>query len=232
MRPRTTGGAVVLALALTVSVAACTAPLRNEYLFKGLTFAEPIPVPDFRLTNQDLQPVQLHDFRGKVVLLYFGFTHCPDACPMTMARWQAVARALGQDGDQIRFVLVTVDPERDTPARLKEYLGSFNPAFIGLTGSREQLEEVALSFQAFFRKAAGVAPGDYRVSHTALVHVLDPDGRLVLAFPPETAAPDMAADLRHLLQLARSGRQATGGTTGTILTWLGRAPGHEDHQDK
>lgn len=226
MRGNLSGAVAALALLAT----ACSAPFAtNTYVFKGLTLESPSSVPEFRLQNQHLQSVQVSDFRGSAVLLYFGFTNCPDECPLTMLKWDSLARELGPEADRVRFVMVTVDPERDTPARMKEFLGSYNPAFIGLTGSLEEIEEVTLSFQAFFRKVAGASDSDYLVSHSTLVHVLDPKGRMVLVFPPEMAAREMAADLRHILEQSRSGSQVNGRGQRTVLDWLRKAPADDHH---
>ena len=121
-----------------------------SHTFHGIPI-EPIePAPDFTLTNYDLQSVSLKDYRGQFVLLYFGFTNCPDECPITMAEWRRVYEILDTDASQVEFLFISVDPDRDTPERLKEYLSFFNPNIVGLTGSLDDLEDIARSYSAFF----------------------------------------------------------------------------------
>jgi protein SCO1/2 len=161
----------------------------------------PIPAPDFTLTDQHGQPFRLSDQRGHVVLLFFGYTHCPDVCPTTLATWKRVHEALGPDAERVRFVFITVDPERDTRERLQQHLAVFNPAFIGLTGTADELAAIYQAYGVFHEKAAasGSAAG-YLVNHTASVYVIDPDGRWRLQFGFGTPAEDMVHDIRELLK--------------------------------
>ncbi len=167
---------------------------------KGLRYDPPRAAFDFSLTNQHSQTVRLSDFRGKVVLLFFGFTHCPDVCPTTLAKWQRIYRLLKDDADQARFVFITVDPERDTPERLKEHLELFNPAFVGLTGTLSEIEDVAREYSAFFSRIETGSAAGYLLAHTALIYVIDRDGNLALGFPLESEAQSIADDVQLLIR--------------------------------
>jgi protein SCO1/2 len=182
-------------LLLTAFIVACGAPT-----FKGSVVAEPVEVPDFTLVDQYGQPFRLSDQRGKVVLLFFGYTACPDVCPTTLATWRRTHEALGDDAQGARFVFVTVDPERDTPERLGLHVNAFNPDFIGLTGPQEDLDALYQVFGIFFEKdeQSGSALG-YIISHTATAFVLDTEGRWRLRETYGTPAEDIAHDIRQLL---------------------------------
>lgn len=135
------------------------------------------------------------------MLLFFGYTTCPDVCPATLARWKRVRQELGTDAERVRFVFVTVDPERDTPQRVREYLGLFSPDFVGLVGSEKDLQPFYRTFGAVFEKVPqpGSATG-YLVAHSAHVPVVDTRGRWRLRFNPETSVEDYVHDLRVLLR--------------------------------
>jgi len=120
--------------------------------FHGLPFDPVEPAPDFTLIDQHRQPVSLSDYRGDVVLLYFGFLNCPDECPMTMGIWKQVANLLGKDTERVRFVMITVDPERDSPEDMGKFLSIFNPDFVGLSGTLDEIEDVARPYAVSFRK--------------------------------------------------------------------------------
>lgn len=196
---------VVLALA-AMTVAGVGLIQGRPYTFHGLPFDPPSPAPDFALTDQDGRPVRLSDHRGKMVLLYFGFTHCRTFCPTTLATWNKVVNLLQADDEQVRFVFITVDPERDTPERLKEYLAGSNPTFIGLTGPLEEIEDVTRGYNAYFKQVDSAA--DYMISHTTLTHVIDQTGSLVLAFRPDAEPQNIVADLKYFLR--RQGVQRDG----------------------
>lgn len=188
---------VLLATLAVMAVSGVRLPFRT-YTFHGLVFGPPLPAPDFVLTNQDGQPVHLRDYRGKLVVLVFGYTHCPDACPITLSKLKRVLTELGDASDQVQVLLVSVDPEQDTPAVLKEYLSRFSPAFVGLTGRPEEIEAVTRAYGVHVEKE-GSPDGDL-VAHTALTYVIDRSGQQVLAFPIEIAPQEMAADLQYLLR--------------------------------
>ena len=183
-------------LALAVLLAACGAPS-----FRGSVLETPMAVPDFTLVDQDGQPFRLSDQQGKVLLLFFGYTSCPDVCPTTLATWRKVHEALGADADQVRFVFVTVDPERDTAERLGLHVQAFNPDFVGLTGSPEALDAVYQVFDVYYEKdtSSGSALG-YLISHTATTFVLDKEGTWRLRETYGTEVNDLVHDIRQLLK--------------------------------
>jgi protein SCO1/2 len=142
---------------------------------------------------------RLSDFRGKAVVLFFGFTHCPDVCPTTLAELAAARRLLAAEGERVQVLLVTVDPQRDTPQLLASYVTAFDPTFLGLTGSPQQIAEVAKEFKVIYQKVAGKAEGDYSMDHSAGSYIFDPDGRLRLYVSYGQGAEVFAHDIRKLL---------------------------------
>lgn len=168
--------------------------------FAAHVYDPPRAISDFTLTDQNDESFRLSDTNGTVRLLYFGYTNCPDICPTTLLTWKQVREELGDDADDVTFVMVTVDPEHDTPDVLKRYVTAFHPSFIGLTGSIEQLTRVWAEFGVQVQKepmpesAAG-----YSVGHTASVFALDREGRLRLKFPFGATPERIAADLRRLM---------------------------------
>jgi len=160
--------------------------------------AQPIPAPDFALTSQDGGRVSSADFPGKTLVVFFGYTSCPDVCPLTLSKLGRAFQEMGEDGSRIQVLLITVDPPRDTPERLRRYLSNFNPSFLGLTGSREEIRQVADGFGAYFSDPRG--EGNYTVDHTARTFVIDPSGRIVLTFPVTATSDEMARDLTKLLE--------------------------------
>lgn len=139
----------------------------------------------------------LAEFRGKLVLLYFGYTQCPDVCPTDLARIGAMLRSLGDEAQAIQPLFVTLDPRRDTPAVLGEYAAAFHPSFIALRGSEEETHRVATSYKVFYEKVA--QPHGYFIDHVPLTFVLDRDGKYVAFFPPGTPAERMAVMVRESL---------------------------------
>ena len=152
------------------------------------------------LTGHDGRPRTLEDFRGKVVVLFFGYTHCPDICPTTLADMAAVMKKLGPDADRVQVLFVTVDPERDTPALLAQYVTAFDPRFLALHGDLAATQRAAKEFRIVFEKHAGGSPGAYTVDHSAQSYVIDAQGRLRLFVRQERIAQDLADDLRTLLR--------------------------------
>lgn len=167
--------------------------------FKGTWLPTPVPVSDFTLTGPDNVPVQLSDFSDKLVLIYFGYTFCPDVCPTTMADLGRVQRAVDDAGDQVQVIMVSVDPERDTPEQLAEYVAHFHPTFVGLTGDKAEIDAAAGEFGVFYERHEGTAASGYLVDHTARVFVVDRDGKYALSFAYGTAVDDIVSDLRLLL---------------------------------
>jgi protein SCO1/2 len=140
------------------------------------------------------------DFKGKVTVVFFGYTQCPDVCPTTLAQIAQVKQALGADGDRVQGVFITVDPERDTPDVLRAYVGSFDPSFVALRGTPEQTAATAKTFKLYFAKSPGKTPDSYTVDHTAAAYVFDTEGRVRLfERHGEGGAEELAADVRALL---------------------------------
>jgi protein SCO1 len=153
---------------------------------------------DFSLIDHTGKARTLADFRGKAVVMFFGYTHCPDVCPTTLAELKVVKEQLGEDGKRLQVLFVTVDPERDTRELLANYVPAFDPSFLGLYGDTAATAQVAKEFKVFYQKAPGKTPGSYTVDHTAGSYVFDPQGRLRL-FVRFGNVPNLVADLRTLL---------------------------------
>jgi protein SCO1/2 len=140
----------------------------------------------------------LADFKGKYVMLFFGFTQCPDICPTTLARAVDIRKQLGPDGDRVQVLFVTIDPERDTTALLAHYMRAFDPAFLGLRGDLEQTRQVASDFKIFYQKVP--TGSSYTMDHTAITYVFDARGKIRLAFKHLQTVDEGAADLRALMR--------------------------------
>jgi protein SCO1/2 len=153
---------------------------------------------ELALTGHDGKPRTLADFRGKVVVLFFGFTHCPDICPTTLADAASAIKTLGKDADRVQVLMVTVDPERDTPEVLAKYVPAFDPRFLGLYGDAAATQRTAKEFKIFYEKRK--AGASYSVDHSGQSYVFDAQGRLRLFVRHERIAQDLAADLRQLLK--------------------------------
>ncbi len=152
------------------------------------------------LPDADGRERTLADFKGKVTVIFFGYTQCPDVCPTTMAELARVKEAMGVEGQRVQGVFVTVDPERDTPEILKAYVANFDPGFVALRGSREQTAAAAREFKVFYAKVPGKTPGSYTVDHTAGSYVFDAKGQLRLFERYGTPTEALAADLRRVLK--------------------------------
>ena len=152
------------------------------------------------LTDHHGRPRRLGDFRGKAVVLFFGFAQCPDVCPTTLADMARVMRELGPLADRVQVLFVTLDPERDTAETLAKYVPAFDPRFLGLRGDLEATRAAAKEFKVYFEKRPGATPGAYTIDHSAQTYVLDPQGRLRLFVRHSRIAQDLAPDLRTLLQ--------------------------------
>jgi len=193
--------ALVLAGALMILVTGWLGLyLVKPYSFHGQLIQSPDVAPDFTLTSTNGQLVSLSDFRGQLVVLYFGYTFCPDVCPTTLFEYKQALALLGPQADQVQVIMVTVDPERDIPETLAQYLTRFSPDFLGLTGTLDEVSTVAVLYGIYFSKEAGSVATDYLVNHTASQMVIDTEGHLKLVFPYGTSAEDIAADLTFLLR--------------------------------
>jgi len=174
----------------------------NSPGFRGVDITGAEYARTLSLTDQHGQPRTLSDFKGKVTVVFFGYTQCPDVCPTTMAELAQVKKALGKDGERVQGVFVTVDPERDTPEILKAYMASFDPSFVALRGTPEQTAALAKEFKVFFAKSAGKTPGSYTVDHTAGSYVYDTQGRVRLFERYGTGAQALTEDIKRLLAAA------------------------------
>ena len=152
------------------------------------------------LKDQNNQAFHREDFTGKWSFVFFGYTYCPDVCPLTLSNLARTFGEMGDAADQFQVLLITVDPARDTPLRLAEYLANFNDGFLGLTGSEDEIRAVANEFGAFFARAG--EGEDYTVDHTARVFVLSPSGKIPLTFPVTATSQEMIRDLALLLEAA------------------------------
>lgn len=154
---------------------------------------------NFDLRTVDGNSLSLADLRGKWVLLYFGYTSCPDVCPTSLADLHQMREKLGRRADDVVVVMVTVDPERDTPERLRQYLAAFDPSFVGFWGDEAQVTDAATRFGIYFAKNETEGASGYLMDHTSIVSVLDKEGRLRYIFPYGVSGEDMAADMRWLM---------------------------------
>jgi protein SCO1/2 len=152
----------------------------------------------FTLIDQDGRTVTDKDLRGRPFLVFFGFTHCPDVCPTALFEISEVLGKLGPDAQRVSALFVTIDPERDTPVQMKDYLSSFNPRLVGLTGDPAAIAAVAKEYRVYVKKVP-LDHGDYTMDHTALVYLMDKDGRFVAPFNLKRSTEDAAADLRRYL---------------------------------
>jgi len=185
-----------IAIGLTLA-AAGTMLFAQPYTFHGSLIDPPVAAADFALTDQNGQPFRLSDQKGKVALIFFGYTNCADVCPTTLTQFKKIRAQLGQGADRVEFVFITVDPQRDTPDRLRDYLAGFDPTFTGLTGSLPDLEAAYHQYGVY--QAIPAPEPDYTVDHTTRIYAIDRRGNLRLTYTIDTAAEDMAQDVQQLL---------------------------------
>ncbi|MBB3179635.1 SCO family protein [Variovorax sp. Sphag1AA] len=180
-----------------ISLAGCTEskPTFNAVDITGADYAK-----DFSLTDANGRVRTMADFKGKVVVLFFGYAQCPDVCPTTMTEMAQVKQQLGIDGDKLQVVFVTVDPERDTPEVMKAYMGAFDPSFVALIPTAEQLPPLAKDFKVYYKKVDGKTPTSYSMDHSAASFIYDPQGRLRLYARYGAGIPPMLADIKALLK--------------------------------
>jgi len=152
----------------------------------------------FQLTDQSGQTVTEKDMQGRPTLIFFGFTHCPDVCPTELFQISEILRAMGKDADRVNAYFVSVDPERDTRAAMKDYLSSFDPHLKGLTGDPQAVAKAILAYRVYARKVP-LKDGDYTMDHTALIYLMDRDGKFVSPFRLDRKPEEAAADLKHYL---------------------------------
>ena len=194
-------------------IAACALSMGIAGLFTACSEAPPAFVSvdvtgaeyakGFTLTDHNGQVRKLSDFAGKVVVLFFGYTQCPDVCPTSMNELVEVKKLLGKDGDKLQGLFVTVDPQRDTPELLKAYMGNFDPGFLALYTTPDKLEALAKEYKVYFKKVDGKTPTSYTMDHSAGSYVYDTQGKLRLYTRYGTGAAPLAADIKLLLAQAR-----------------------------
>nr|WP_061945782.1 SCO family protein [Collimonas pratensis] len=155
---------------------------------------------DFALTDHTGKPRTLADYKGKVVVVFFGYTQCPDVCPTTMVEMANVLKEMGPLASKVQVLFVTIDPERDTQELLSKYVPAFDPSFVGLYGDAAATEKVAKEFRVFYQKVPGKTPGSYSMDHTAGSYVFDPDGHIRLFIRHGQGPEPIAHDLKLLLQ--------------------------------
>jgi protein SCO1/2 len=153
----------------------------------------------FTLVDENGKTVTDQDFRGKWLLVYFGYTYCPDVCPTSLARNGGAVDLLGDKGERIVPMLITVDPERDTPPKLKDYVHAFHPRMVGLTGTPEQIAQVAREYRVFYMKPPQANDRDYLIDHSSLSYLIGPDGRFVQVFGHQASPQELADQLNKLL---------------------------------
>jgi protein SCO1 len=188
-------------LTLAGSVLAACAP-EGKPQFKAVDITGADYAKDFALPDTDGKLRTLKDFQGKAVVVFFGYTQCPDVCPTTMQEIAEAKKLLGPDGARVQGVFITVDPERDKPELLKAYLANFGPDMVALRGNAEQTAAVAKDYKVYYKRVEGKTPGSYFMEHTAASYVYDPQGRLRLYSRYGSGAQALADDLRLLLKPA------------------------------
>lgn len=151
----------------------------------------------FQLTNQDGAAVTDANYKGKYLLIYFGYTYCPDVCPTGLQSMAHALDQLGADVSKVQPLYITIDPARDTPAKIKEYISSFHPQIVGLTGTQQQISTLAKAYQVYFAKSEQVDDKDYLMDHSSLIYLMDPNGKLVKTFPQEVDPAVIVKTLRE-----------------------------------
>ncbi len=186
----------ITALLLILTACSPKPEFKNIDITGGTAFGK-----DFSLVDPDGKVRTLADFKGKVVMMFFGYTQCPDVCPTTLTEMQQVMTILGPQSDKVQVLFVTVDPQRDTVAILRQYVPAFDPRFLGLRPADDAaLEKVAKDFKIYYKKVPGVSSGSYTMDHTAGSYAFDPDGRLRLYIKHAQGPETLAHDLKELLK--------------------------------
>ena len=188
----------VLAATLVAGLLAACSP--EALKFKSIDITGADYVKGFALADHNGVQRSLADFKGKAVVVFFGFTQCPDVCPTALADLAEVKRLLGPQGDKLQGIFVSVDPERDTPEVLKAYMANFDPGFLALRPSMDQLPDVAKGFKVFYKKVEGPTPTSYTIEHSAGSYVFDPQGRVRLYTRQAVGAQGLADDIALLLK--------------------------------
>jgi protein SCO1 len=192
------GTGVVIGLALTLVIGWYL--LDQNYRYQGAVIEPPAQAYDFTLTDQNGNLFRLSDQKGKIVLIFFGYTHCPDVCPITLSEFKKIKTMLGDQADQVRFVYITVDPERDTVEQINSFLQNFDPTFIGLTNDRTSLEPVWKAYGVYQQKQDTSSAVGYLVDHSTRTYLIDSQGFWRINYPYGMESEKIAQDLRHLMK--------------------------------
>ena len=188
-------GAVLAGAGGLLSACSESKPKFSSVDVTGASYAK-----DFEMTDHNGKVRRLADFKGKVVVMFFGYTQCPDVCPTSMAELAEVKKALGADGDKLQGIFVTVDPERDTPEVLKGYMENFDPTFLALYTTPEKLEALAKDFKVYYKRVNGQTPTSYTMDHSAGSYIYDTQGNLRLFTRYGSGAQVLASDIKQLLK--------------------------------
>lgn len=190
----------LLSLLGALALSALTACSPDKPAFRGVDITGADYARDFALSDQNGQQRTLKDFAGKVVVVFFGYTQCPDVCPTTLQELLEVRRLLGADGEKLQAVFITVDPERDTSELLKSYMANFDPSFVALRPAPEQLQPLLKDFKIYAKKVEGKTPTSYTMDHSAQSYLYDPQGRLRLYNRYGSGPQSLAEDAKLLLK--------------------------------
>ena len=186
------------ALVLLSVVAGCGEPAASRQRFNSTEVTSTEFSKDFHMTDQNGRLRQLSDFRGRVVAVFFGYTHCPDACPTALSELAAIAKRLGEDGKHLQVLFVTLDPQRDTPEVLRNYVPAFDPTFLGLYADADMTKLLARDFKVFYQQIPGKTPTSYTIDHSVYTYAFDTRGRLRLLMAPTEPLDQKLEDVRAL----------------------------------
>lgn len=194
--------AILLGIAILVGfgIVYTTLTYARPYTYQGSLIEPPVPAPDFELVDQDGQLFSLSEHKDKVILIFFGYTHCPDVCPVTLTDFKKIKAQLGNQSKDVIFLFITTDPERDTTEQLMNYLKNFDPEFIGLTDERSAMEPIWQDYGVYQAKVESGDPDNYLVDHSARTYVIDKNGGLRLTYLFGTGSEVIAEDVAHLLK--------------------------------
>jgi protein SCO1/2 len=201
VKPRLPRRACLLAILSTVLLGACSDKPADASAsgFSGIDITGADYADGFSLTDHNGQPRTLADFKGKLVVVFFGYTQCPDVCPTSLGELAQAKQLLGPDGDKLQGLFISVDPERDTPEIMKQYMASFDPGFLALYAAPDALPALAKRFKIYYKKVEGKTPTSYTMDHSAGSYVYDTQGRVRLYHRYGSGAPALAGDLKKLL---------------------------------
>ena len=178
-----------------MALAAC----QEDYKFYGIPLNPMVSAPTAALTRSDGSRFAIGGQKGRASLVFFGYTHCPDICPTTLADWTRVKTALGGDASKVNFVFVTIDPGNDTPEVIAQYLKNFDTTFVGLTGAPAEIDTIAKAFGVTAFQDGTLESGHAAMAHPSRVYLVDPEARIRFVYPPGLKAEEMAADVKHVL---------------------------------